>query len=105
MFYLMSHSTHFIYDMVKDHIGSGGNLLLPLHGLFFPEQQQGIFYMHCPTNRTDHIKAFVTPVAGMRNSSMDPPCRIDPMTLYTMELPCSFYQLFLRKIIIPLFWP
>ena len=41
MFYLMTHSTHFIYgymasDMVKDHSDSEkGNPLLP-HRLFFP---------------------------------------------------------------------
>ena len=41
MFYLMMHSTHFIYGymvshMVKDHSNSEReNLLLPLHGLLF----------------------------------------------------------------------
>ena len=57
MFYLMMHSTHFIYGfmesdiiMVKDHSESErGNLLLP-HGLLFP------------INTIPQTTAFVTPV-------------------------------------------
>ena len=68
MFYLMMHSTHFIlrlYDvrhMVKDHSDSErGNPLLP-HGLIFPINSKGFFYMHHPTDRIAHTTAFVTPV-------------------------------------------
>ena len=49
MFYLMTHSTHYIYgnmgsDMVKDHSTSErGNLLSP-HGLFFPISSKGFLY-------------------------------------------------------------
>ena len=56
MFYLTTHSTHFIYgymasDMVKDHSDSEkGN------------PQQGFFYMHHPTDRITHTTVFVTPV-------------------------------------------
>ena len=55
MFYLSTHSAHFIYDymvlsdIVKDHSDSKrGNSLLP-HGLFFPISSKG-FYMHHPTD-------------------------------------------------------
>ena len=57
IFYLTMHSTHFIYgymlsDMVEDHSeNERGNLL-----------QQGIFYMHHPTDRITHTTVFVIPV-------------------------------------------
>ena len=71
MFYLTTHSTHFIYDymasdMVKDHSDSKReNLLLP-HGLLFPISSKdstyhGIYY-------TSHGA-----LAGTKNSSMGPP--------------------------------
>ena len=49
MFYLMMHSTHFIYcymvwDMVKDHSDSErGNLLLPLQELLFSISSKRLF--------------------------------------------------------------
>ena len=68
MFYLTTYSTHFIYsyiwrqDMVKDHSDSeSGNPLSP-HGLLFPINSKGFFYMHHPTDRITHTTAFVTPV-------------------------------------------
>ena len=65
MFYLTTHSTHFIYRymasdiiiMVKDHSDTERGNALPPHGLLFP-----IFYMHHPTDRITHTTAFVTPV-------------------------------------------
>ena len=71
MFYIMTHSTHFIYGyfiygvrhMVKEHSDSEKR-----------NPQQKFFYMHHPTDRITHTTAFVTPVvAGTRNSSMGPP--------------------------------
>ena len=59
MFYLMTHSTHFILrlygvgHMVKDHSDSERGNALPPHGFF---------YMHHPTDRIAHTMAFVTPV-------------------------------------------
>ena len=59
MFYLTTHSTHFIHGymasehMVKDHSGSERGNPLP---------QQGFFYMHHPTYRVIHTTAFVTSV-------------------------------------------
>ena len=59
MFYLMTHSTHFILrlygvgHMVKDHSDSERGNPLPPHGFF---------YMHHPTDRIAHTMAFVTPV-------------------------------------------
>ena len=62
MFYLTTHSTHFIYgymasDIVKDHSDSEKGNPLPPHRL-----QQGFFYMHHPTDRITHTTAFVAPV-------------------------------------------
>ena len=63
MFYLMMHSTHFIYaiymvkdHMVKDHTDSKRGNRLPPHGLLFP-----ISSKH-PTDRITHTMAFGTPV-------------------------------------------
>ena len=53
MFYLMMCSAHFIYDyMVLDKV----NLLPPLHGLLFLDQQQSIFYIHHASDRIAHKK-------------------------------------------------
>ena len=62
MFYLTTHSTHFIdaymaSDMVKNHSDCKRGNPLPPHGLL-----QGFFYMHHPTDRIAHTMAFVTPV-------------------------------------------
>ena len=49
MFYLMTHSTHFILrlygvgHMVKDHSDSEGGNPLPPHGLLFPINRKGSF--------------------------------------------------------------
>ena len=59
MFYLTTHSTHFIlwlYDvghLVKDHSDRDRGNPLPPHGFF---------YMHHPTDRIAYTTAFVTPV-------------------------------------------
>ena len=70
MFYLTTHSTHFIYgymasNMVKDHSDSEeGNPLLP-HGLLFPINSK---------DNTYHGLWFTSrgALAGTRNSSMGP---------------------------------
>ena len=62
MFYLMTCSTHFICGciaLVKNHSVKLKDKTQ--HGLIFG-QQQGIFYMHHPTDRIAHTTAFVTPV-------------------------------------------
>ena len=55
MFYLTTHSTHFIYgvrDMVKDHSDSErGNPLPPLHELLFPISSKGSFICIIPQTR------------------------------------------------------
>ena len=48
--------------MVKDHSDSERGNLLPPHGLLFPINNQGFFYMHHPTDRMAHTTAFITPV-------------------------------------------
>ena len=47
--------------IVKDHSDMRGNLL-PLHELFFFDEQQDIIYMHYPIDGIVHTTAFVTPV-------------------------------------------
>ena len=60
MFYLMTHSTHFILriygvgHMVKDHSDiERGNPLLP-HGLLFPINSKGSFICTIPQDSTYH---------------------------------------------------
>ena len=68
MFYLTTHSTHFIYGymasrhMVTDHSFSERGNPLPPYGLLFPISSKGFFYMHNPTDRITHTTAFVIPV-------------------------------------------
>ena len=82
MFYLTTHSTHFILrlygvgHMVKDHSDSERGNPLPIHGLLFPIKQQGFFYMHHPRqDSTYHGLCYTSrgALAGTRNSSMGPP--------------------------------
>ena len=64
MFYLTTHSTHFILRLygVKDHSDSERRNPLPPHGLLFPINSKGSFYMHHPTDRIAHTTAFVAVV-------------------------------------------
>ena len=54
MFYLTTHSTHFIYGymasdiMVKDHSDSERGNPLPPHGLLFPKRSKGSFICIIP---------------------------------------------------------
>ena len=49
MFYLTTHSTHFIYDyMVKDHSDSEKGNPLPPHRLLFPISSKGSFICTIP---------------------------------------------------------
>ena len=53
MFYLTTHSTHFIYDymasdMVKDHSDSEKGNLMPPHRLLFPNNSKGSFICTIP---------------------------------------------------------
>ena len=65
MFYLMTHSTHFILrlygirHMVKDHSDSERANLLPPHGLLFMINSKGSFICTIP-DRIAHTTAFVT---------------------------------------------
>ena len=99
MFYLTTHSTHFIYGyMVSDiwyrtthiareetrcrHIGYSFRFAASdlLHGS--PHRQDNTYHGLCYTSRGA--------LAGTRNSSMGPPWRIDPMTHRTMS-ECSYH--------------
>ena len=79
MFYLIPHSTHFIFGysvehMVKDNSNSKrGNLLPPHHGLLFPISSKG--YLYSPSHRqasTYNGLCYTSygALAGMRNSSV-----------------------------------
>ena len=66
MFYLTTHSTHFIYgymasDMVKDHSDSEKGNPLPPHRLLLLINSKGSFICTIPDKIT-HTTAFVTPV-------------------------------------------
>ena len=60
MFYLTTHSTHFICGYMASEKGNP----LPPHRLFFPINSKGSFIMHHPTDRIAHTTAFVIPVVG-----------------------------------------
>ena len=80
MFYLMMHSTHFIYrymgsDMVKDHSDSERGNLLPPHRLLFPINSKGSFICTIPQTGLHIPQPYISrgSLAGMRNSSMGSP--------------------------------
>ena len=69
MFYLTTHSTHFIYGymasdiiMLKYHTDSERGKPAAATWATLSDYQQGFFYMHHPTDRIAHTTAFVTPV-------------------------------------------
>ena len=73
MFYLTTHSTHFIYgymasDIVKDNSDSKRGKPLQPHGLLFPISSKGSFICTIPQTYTRRGA-----MAGTRNRSMGPP--------------------------------
>ena len=74
MFYLTTHSTHFIYGyMASDHSDSEKGNPLPPHGLLFPINSKGSFY--ASSHRQDstyHGLCYTSreALAGTRNSSV-----------------------------------
>ena len=61
MFYLTTHSTHFIYGyMVKDHLDSEREETRSCHMGYSFRLASMVFYMHHPTDRIAHTMAFVT---------------------------------------------
>ena len=80
MFYLRTHSTHFIYGYMASHIwrhsDSERGYLLPPHGLLFPINSKGSF-IYAPSHRQDNIYHSLCytsrgALAGTRISSMGP---------------------------------
>ena len=82
MFYLTTHSTHFIIrlygvgHMAKDHLDSERGNPLPPHGLLFPITARVNLY--APSHRQDstyHSLCYTSrgALAGTRNSSIGPP--------------------------------
>ena len=79
MFYLTTHSTHFILrlygvgQMVKDHSDSESGNPLPPYGLLFPINSKGSFICTIPqTGYTYHGLCYTSrgTLAGTRNSSI-----------------------------------
>ena len=78
MFYLMTHSTHFIYgylvsDVVNDLSDSERGNPLPPHGLLFPNSNK--FLLYAPSRKEDstyHSLCYTSreALAGTRNSSI-----------------------------------
>ena len=67
MFYLTTHSTHFIYGYMASDIWLRTILIekgnpLPPHRLLLSINSKGSFYMHHTTDRITHTTAFVTQV-------------------------------------------
>ena len=63
MFYLTTHSTHFIYgymasDMVKDHSDSEKGNPLPPHRLFLSINSKGSFICTIPQKKDDSIQNY-----------------------------------------------
>ena len=91
MFYLTTHSTHFIYCYMASDIWLRTILIVRKetrcrHIGYSNQLEQGFFYMHHPTDRITHTTAFVTPVVEhwlereiaqwvhpMKDRSDDPP--------------------------------
>ena len=71
--------------MVNDHSDSERGNPLPPHGLLFSNPQQGLFYMHHPTDRITHTTAFVTPLVEHWLEREIAQWRIDPTTHRTMN--------------------
>ena len=86
MFYLMTHSTHFIYVICHQTYAKGplskiGNLQLALKGLLFPIIAVWVL-LYAPSQRQDstyHELCYTScgALAGMRNSSEDPQREMD----------------------------
>ena len=73
--------------MVKDHSDSERGNPLPPHGLLFPSKARVLLYaLSHRQDSTYHVLCYTSrgALAGMRNSSMGPPWRIDPTTHRTM---------------------
>ena len=82
MFYLMTHSTYFIYGYVALDIRltttqiARGNPLPPLHGLLFPISSKGSFISTIPQTEWYILQPLLYQswrLAGTRKSSMGPP--------------------------------
>ena len=91
MFYLTSHSTHFILRLygVKHMVKERGNPQLP-YGLLFPISSMGSFICTIPHSRqgnTYHDLCYTShgALAGTWNSSLGPPWRIDLTINRTMS--------------------
>ena len=73
-----------LFTGIKDNLDSERGNPLPPHGLLFQLAARVLLY--APSHRQDityHSLCYTSRgvLAGTRNSSMDPPCRIDPTTI------------------------
>ena len=85
-FYLQLYGIRYMVRIIQIERERGEGEMLPsLHELLFSDQQQGLIYMHHPTDRIVLTTTFVTPAVEhwleMRNSSIGPPRGIKSATL------------------------
>ena len=94
MFYLTTHSTHFILrlygvrHLVKDYSDSEKENPLPPHGLFFPISSKGFFNALSHKQDSTYHSLYYSireVLAGKRNSLMDSLKGIHPTTHCTMS--------------------
>ena len=94
MFYLTTHSTHFIYGYMASDIWLRTILIVRketrCRHIGYSYRLAARIFLYAPTSRQDstyHILCYASigALAGTRNSSMGPPSRIDPTTHRTMS--------------------
>ena len=94
MFYLTTHSTHFIYGYMASHIWLRTNLIVReetrCRHIGYSFQLTARVLLYTPSHRQDsthHGLCYTSrgALAGTRNSPIGPPWRIDPTTHRTMS--------------------
>ena len=100
MFYLTTHSTHFIYgymasDMVMDHLHSEIRNPLPPHGLLFPINSKGSFI--CTSMA--HTTAFVTPVVKFR-TRQNYRLKLCQADISNNKVTCQFISIILIRLVL-----
>ena len=102
MFYLTTHSTHFIYGYMASDIWLRTNLIVRketrCHHIGYSFRLPARVLLYAPSHRQDstyHSLCYTSHVAlaGTRNTSMGPPWRVDPSHHEQTLLPWSYISL------------
>ena len=108
MFYLTTHSTHFIYGYMVSDIWLRTILIVReetrCHHIGYSFRLAARVLLYAPSHRQDstyHGLCYTSrgALAGTKNSSMGPPWRIDPTTHRTMS-ECSYHRATTRSRIL-----